>query len=265
MKKGRVAVRDPESGWIRLYPNEFFLLWTRLGLGEPPSVLGIRHVGRTAAARRWHAEAADAELSARDLGTMDHPARDLVQLLKILGESELRLDLHLAGERGEIRSFSAAGRQGAATAEVIGGEVRVGPVREPMLVATMLDALKPLPAAPGGPANVRVEDFHDACAEGERDGQAGFLGRLEDSGVRGGEAGILLRLLTKRIGGGQLGAGVRGRSGRWSRAGSVVNWVDTDEGRYALRTRGGWLTATPVDPLRLRVWAQDMVGELVGQ
>ncbi|MGC7100371.1 ESX secretion-associated protein EspG [Amycolatopsis lurida] len=258
-------MRDPDTGWIRLYPNEFFLLWTRLGLGEPPAVLGIGHVGRTAASRRWHIEAADAALSARDLGTMDHPAPDLVQALKILGESELRLDLHLAGEGGEIRSFSAAGRQGAATAEVVGREVRVGVVREPLLVATMLDALKPLPAAPGGPANVRVEDFHDACAEGERDGRAGFLGRLEDSGVRGGEAGVLLKLLTGRTGGGQFGAGVRGRSGRWSRAASVVNWVDTEEGRYALRTRGGWLTATPVDSLRLRVWAQDMVGELVGR
>ncbi|RZQ61992.1 ESX secretion-associated protein EspG [Amycolatopsis suaedae] len=256
-------MRDPDSGWIQLHPAEFFLLWSTMGLGELPTVLGIPHIGRTASARAALSDAASQALAERDLGTVNRPARDLGLLLRTLAEAELRLDMTADGDDYSFRSASSVDRGGAAVSVGVAGEtVRLGPVREPMLVATMLEALTPLKAAPGVPANIRVSDYTDACAEGERLGAEGFVAVLRDAGVRPPEVNTMVRAVTGRRGGGQFGASVRGRGSSWIRTPSTVNWVDTDEGRYALRSRDGWLTATPVDDYRLRIMAQEMVGEI---
>jgi hypothetical protein len=61
-------------------------------------------------------------------------------------------------------------------------------------------------------------------------------------------------VLTSRRGGGQLGASGRGRR--------ALNWVDTPDGRYALRHNGNWVTITPVDLARLAAMAEEMLDEV---
>ncbi|GAB3494001.1 ESX secretion-associated protein EspG [Amycolatopsis cihanbeyliensis] len=257
-------MRDPDSGWIQLYPGEFFLLWSELGLGDPPPTLGIRQIGRTAAARARLIEGASGTLAERDLGTVTEPARDLAGLLRQLGESELRVDLEVERADFAFRAVAASGRRGAVTAGFAGAELRIGPVRPANLVPTMLEVLTPLDAGVGSPANVRVGDYTRACAEGERGGTDGFIGVLRDAGVRPPEVNTLVRAVARRAGGGQLGGSVRTGAGRWVRAPSPVGWVDTEEGRFALRRNGDWVTVTPVDLPRLHAMAEELVADLAG-
>ncbi|PXY34984.1 ESX secretion-associated protein EspG [Prauserella sp. PE36] len=251
-------MRDESTGWISLHPGELYLVWTELGLGELPAVLAIPHVGRTAAARAELVAIADRALAERGLGTVARPAPDLADLLRALAAPELSLDLELTGDGPVFRGVGAAGAYGDVTAGVADAEVRLGPVRRTALVETMLTAVSPLQAGTGSPGNIRFADYRRACRVAEHEGSAGFLDVLRDAGVRPVEANTLLRAVTGRSGSGRFGASTRARG----RAPSTVNWVDTEQGRYALRRRGDWVTVTPVDPARLLTMAQEMASDL---
>jgi hypothetical protein len=248
-----------ESGWITLDPAEFYLLWTELQLGEPPVVLGIAPIGRTASARGSLIEAADRALTGRDLGRVSQPPPDLEDLLLALASPKLSLDLEITGAATSFRALGVDGPRGAVTAGTAGEEVQLGPVRAPALAATMLEAAGSMPAGTGSPGNVRIADFSRACRAGESAGADGFLGVLRHVGVRPPEANTVLRAVTGARAGGRFGASARGRGDSWIRTPATVNWVDTDDGRYALRRNGDWVTVTPVDPPRLLSMTEEMV------
>jgi hypothetical protein len=255
-------VRDPDSGWIQLSSVEFVLLWSALGLGEPPLVLGIRPVGRTRARRAELVEQASPYLAARDLGTVAEPARDLAIVLRTLGSDGVSVDLRVHGEGAPLYGYAVANGRGAAAVARVGDEVRIGSVSPAGLAGALLGSLPPLPAGSERPANVALPDYLAACAEGERDGVSGFLRVLHGAGVRGSDAATVSSVLTTRRGGGQLGATGRDRRGAVLRAPGTVNWVDTPDGRYALRRNGGWVTVTPVDLARLTAMAEEMLAEV---
>ncbi|WP_020668800.1 ESX secretion-associated protein EspG [Amycolatopsis nigrescens] len=257
-------MRDSESGWIRLHPGEFFLLWSSLGLGEPPAVLGIPHIGRTRAARAEFERTADAGLSERELGTVSRPDRDLAGMLRAVAGADVLLDMSAEWAGPEFRAVGAVLGQQCVTVGVSGTELRIGPVRGSALVSTMLAAVPELPAGHGAPANVRAADYAAACAAGRRDGTNGFSDSLRSAGLRPAEVNTLVRAVTGRAGGGQFGGGCRGRGGRWSRGAGSVNWVDTEQGRFALSRTGDWVTATPADPARLRTMVEQLAADLIG-
>jgi hypothetical protein len=251
-------VRDPASGWIQLSAAELFLLWTALGYGEPPVVLEIDHIGRTRESRAAMTEDASRALAARDLGTVHEPARDLAAILRTLASGHVTLDLRVLGAGSPMVGHAAADTRTAAVAARVDGEIRLGAVRPGVLSGALLGSLPPLPAGTGRPANVSVTDYEQACAEGERDGVPGFVRVLHEAGLRPADAHVFATALTTRRGGGQLGA-----SGRERRATSVVTWLDTDDGRYALRRHGAWITVTPVDLARLTSMADEMTADVV--
>ncbi|WP_116041518.1 ESX secretion-associated protein EspG [Amycolatopsis palatopharyngis] len=257
-------MRDETSGWIQLHVGEFSLLWTELGLGELPAILRVPRIGRLPAEREELVEAAGRALAERGLGTVRDPAGDLADLLYGLADPRVRLDLHTEGETFSFAAFGSVNRQGAVSAGVAGTEVRLGPVRTPNLVATMLEILPPLPAAVGSGANVRVDDYLAACAAGEREGTTAFAGVLRAAGLRPPEVNAFSRALTGRVAGGQLGGSARARDGRWQRATTVLGWVDTEDGRYALQRKADWVTATPVDGPRLRAMGEQLLADLPG-
>jgi hypothetical protein len=245
-------VRDPDSGWIQLDTAELFLLWS--GLGVLPPVLGIPHVGRTQRRRAELIAEASASLSARDLGSVESPARDLAGFLRVLADPEVSLDVRVYGEGEPLFGFAGSRGRNAAAIARVADEVRIGPVTPGTLAGPLLGSLTPVPAGPDRPANISATDFATACAEGERDGAAGFQRALGYAGVRASEAATVSRVLTARQAHGQLGAS--GRDRRW------LNWVDTPEGRYALRQNGSWVTITPVDLPRLAAMADEMLDEV---
>lgn len=247
-------MRDPDSGWIQLSPVELFLLWSEMSLGDPPPVLGITHVGRTQRRRTELISSASLALGARGLGSVESPARDLAGLLRVLAEPSVSLDVRVYGEGEPLFGFAAARGRSAAAIARVADEVRVGPVTPGRLAGPLLDSLTPIPAGPDRPANISAADFATACTEGERDGTPGFQQALAHAGVRPSEAATLSRVLSSRHAHGQLG--VTGRDRRW------LNWVDTPEGRYALRQNGSWITLTPTDRPRLATMAEEMLDEV---
>lgn len=250
-------MRDQASGWIQLSSTEFFLLWTAMGLGEPPVPLEVTHIGRTRQSRARMAEEASQALGDRGLGTVHEPARDVAAILRQLAAGELTLDLRVLGQGSPLVGYATAGERGAAVAARVDGEIRLGSVRSSAVAASLLASLPPMPAGTGRPANIPVADYDDACAEGARDGVTGFTRVLHDAGVRQQEVSVLAHALTTRRGGGQLGASYRG-----SRAPTLLTWLDAEEGRYALRRHGAWLTVTPADLPRLTSMAEEMVSDL---
>lgn len=257
-------MRLGDSGWFSLHPGEFFLLWTGLGLGELPPALGVASVGRTSAARARLRDSADRSLQERGLGTVGEPDRDVAALLEALAASTVRADLEIVTEGGTFRAVGGSGPYGHVTAGFVEDEleIKIGPVSEYTLVSTMFGAVDPLPAGVGSPGNVPVEDYLRACRAGEHGGADVFLDVLRGAGARPVEANTFLRAIRDARSAGRFGVGVDDGAGRWSRASSTVNWVDTAAGRYALRRKDGWVTVTPVDPQRLLGMAEELVGEV---
>ncbi|MDV6012400.1 ESX secretion-associated protein EspG [Haloechinothrix sp. LS1_15] len=256
-------MRDPDTGWIQLHHGEFFLLWSALELGELPAVLGVPHIGRTPPARARFAEAAGAALAERDLGTVERPAPDLRRYLEALAGGNRACELHIDTADAALRAVGVPGRECVIVASA-GTEIRLGPVRETRMAATMLDVVPPAGAGPGAPANVAVDVFTRACRVGEREGVEGFKEALRDGGVRGAEVGVIARAIGGRAAGGRLEARSRDGGARWRWLPETLNWVDTADGRFALRKQGEWLTVTPADHARLLGMAEDMLGSLTG-
>lgn len=249
-------MRDPGSGWIQLSAVELYLLWSTTGLGETPEVLDLVHVGRTPARRAELVEETSRALAERDLGTVTAPARDLAGMVRALGTCTSSLDMRVYGTGAPLFAFAGAGPSGAAVAARVGDEVRVGTVRATALAPSLLGSLPPLPAAPGSPVNVSAADYAAACEEGGFDGVSGFTRTLHAAGVRAADVSTLAQALTSRTGGGQLGATGRVRSY------GTVNWLDTPDGRYALRRNGDWITVTPADTPRLTSMAEQMLADV---
>jgi hypothetical protein len=252
-------VRDPASGWIQLSSTEFFLLWDAIGAGEPPAALEVGHLGRTRESRAAMTGEASHALAGRDIGTVQDPARDLAGILRTLATGQVTLDLRVLGEGSPLVGYAASNGRSAAAAARVDGEIRLGAVPPSALAGALLGSLAPLPAGTGRPVNVSAADYADACAEGERDGVPGFVRVLQSAGLRQADASVVATALTTRRGGGQLGASSGGR-----RASSIVSWLDTGDGRYALRRHGAWLTVTPADLPRLTAMADEMVAEVCG-
>ncbi|KMS88399.1 ESX secretion-associated protein EspG [Prauserella rugosa] len=251
-------MRDESSGWITLHPGEFYLLWRQLGLGDPPAVLDVPAVGRTAEYRERLVAMADESLAGRGLGTVSNPDPDLAELLHTLAAPDIGVDLTAVGPDVAFRAYGAITGHGVVTAGTSGAEVLLGPVLRGELIPRMFEALPSLEAGPGAPANVGYADYRRACRAGERDGASGFLDSLRAAGVRSSEAATFLRAVEGRRSGGYVGAtsAVRGRTP------STVNWVDTEQGRYVLRRVGDWVAVTPADMARLRSMTEEMVTDL---
>jgi len=250
-------VRDPGSGWIQLSIAEFFLLWTAAGLGEPPGALEVGHLGRTGESRSAMTEQASAALAGRDLGTVAKPAADLAAILRTLAAGDVALDLRVLGQGAPLVGYATTRGHSAAVAARVDGEIRLGAVRPAAAAASLLDSLPALPAGVGHPANVSAADYLAACVAGVRDGVVGFVRVLREAGLRQADAHAFAAALSTRRGGGQLGAARGGR-----RTPSVVSWLDTEDGRYALRRHGAWITLTPTDLPRLATMADEMVADV---
>lgn len=251
-------MRDEQTGWIELHAGEFALLWGELGLGDQPTWLGIPHFGRTRAVREQWRASASGSLSGRGLGTVDHPSADLAQLLRAIGTAEQMLELQVDTETTALRGLGASGPHGTAAVARVDTTIRVGPVHQEDLVRTMLEVPPDLGPGTGMSANLPVADFDAACAAGAVDGPSGFVDALSRTGVRREECQMLARALTTRVAGGRLGARVADGNGRWHRAEAVVVWLDAEDGRYALRNDGEWISVTPADHTRLLTMAEEM-------
>lgn len=245
------------SAWQRmsLSPDEFFLLWWAAELGETPTVLEIPRLGHTPEERTRHAIAASALLRARGLGSVDEPTPELARLLHDLRDATVTVELRGHGVHGEHRVLGALTGTSAVIAARTADTITLGRTHPTTLAGSMIGVLTPLPAGPGGAANVTATDLHRACAAGVTEGVPGFLRVLHAAGVRPMDATTLAKAFDGRRGGGQLGVRVRGAR----QVSGPVTWLDTAAGRYALRRRDEWVSATPAAVSRLMSMAEELL------
>lgn len=257
-------MRDERTGWIELHAAEFFLLWRGLDLGAVPDWLGIPHFGRTPRARAEYSAVVDEALSTRELGTIERPAGDLAALLRAIAEAEVMLELQVDTQEAALRALGGFGPRGTAAVARVNTQVRIGPETRDGLLRTMLFEVPP-PLGPGSgmSANLPIADFDKACAAAAEDGVGGFVETLTELGVRREECLVLSKALSTRTGGGRVSARARDGRGRWHRSPITVSWLDAEDGRYALRTEGEWMTVSPADPSRLITMAEEMVQVVV--
>jgi len=251
-------MRDPRTGWIHLTTAEFGLIWSAMDLGATPLALDLPYPAATPAKRAAATEA----LVGRGLGTVDEPAGDVADLLRLVASAPTQVDLCGYDAAGAWHGLGAcmAGRAAVVVREEDAVRLRSAP--PDAVVASLLGTMAPLPAARGCSANVAAGDYTRACAAGERDGVLGFIESLHASGLRPADAATLARALTTRISGGQLGVTGPGRHGRAVRGASPLTWLDTPAGRYMLLRRGEWITATPADASRMAGIAADLLDDL---
>lgn len=234
--------------WIELRPHEFRLVWTSLGLGEPPLALELAHIGRTPDELAAWIASASAAMRERGLGAVDRPAAKLAQMLRgfAAGRQQLEMDVATSHTR-----FTAVG----ADAVIITRAGDVVRVEQTGRMTTALFAAVPeLPKGGGVSANVSIADFAVACEAGEAGGPGAFLDALCAAGVRDDDAEVITTAIAHRVGGGRL-ANQRAAN----EEPLALSWVDTARGRFAVTHRAGWLTVTPADRPRLVAMAEDML------
>ncbi len=239
-------------GVIWLSPVEFSLLWHRLLLGELPIPLLVPDADHAGA------DAAERALADRGLGGLERPAEDIAGILRILARPDVAMDAFITDAHGLRRCLTAADADRAALAVLDAHGVWLAPVTRQDMVEAALDPLPPVPAGLGRAATMRVADYERACAAGATGGAEAFRDVLRAAGTSIAEINTVERALTRRKGGGQFGV-TRWDAGGRRRSRSPLTWLDTPDGRYALRREDDWVEVAPTGAQRLAELADGLL------
>lgn len=240
--------------------QEFDLLWQEIGTDHPPYPLDVPSHGATYAERKMLSQALETERKRVGL-TADAPSSDSLQeLIAALAKPDVSLDLTVFGTE-QLRAVAAAGRRIGVVAAQDEQEVALEPIGKAELVAALLQVVGEAGAAPGKPVSLPRRAYSRAMRAYAEHGRERCEGVLDQAGLSWGAARLVMTMVqSERYVGGQFGAnGPAGRS-------SVLNWVDTAEGRYAMITDADagepWVTISPAGPKWLSDRLQEMLGEV---
>lgn len=234
---------------------EFDFIWEHLGVGELPYPLDVASHGHTMDERAELRTRVLESLRAKGLHDGTRLSPRLEEQLTLLARNRFTVDAQLSvGEY--VRVLAAADGAVGVLAAQTDEEIRVAPVRDGRLVPAVMTMLPDEKPGPGGPARLPKSAFDEAVDEFGRGGYAALERALTTAGVTGRELRTVLTLVESgRHGGGQAAANRVDNLGRRTRT-RVVNWFDTEAGRYLAHTetaqdRVDWLTVTPADTARV--------------
>lgn len=248
---------------------EFDLLWEHLGFTERPYPLDVASFGHTMEER---AELrARVRQSLRDRGLHDgaEVAPVLEERLAVLGRHTFSVDGQLS-VGAHLKVLAATDGRRSVLAAQNDHEVRLANVRDPRLVSAVIALLPDEKPGPGGVARLPKDVFDRAIDEFANGGYAALERALTSGGVSGRDLRAVITLIeSARHGGGQLAANSVDQLGRRTRT-PVVNWFDTDAGRYLVhgdvgRDRVEWLTVAPADTARVERRLADLATALNGR
>jgi hypothetical protein len=241
---------------------EFDFLWEHLGFTERPYPLDVRSFGYTMDERAELRAGVRESLKAKRLHDGQEVSPRLEEQLAVLGRHTTSVDGQLSvGEHIKVLA-AATGRYGVLAAQT-DDEVRVATVREARLIPAVIALLPDEKPGPGGVARLPKQVFDTAIDEYAAAGYMALERTLTTAGVSGRDLRTVLTLVeSRRHGGGQLAANTIDNVGRRRRT-PVVNWFDTESGRYAVHTettrdREEWLTITPADTARIEQRLTDL-------
>ncbi|MFT7841383.1 ESX secretion-associated protein EspG [Saccharothrix sp. BKS2] len=234
-----------------LTPRELDALWHHLRLGRLPYPLDVPVPGSTEEERE--------HLRGQALAGYGEPAPRLVELLRLLAEHEVAVDAVAHVDRA-VRAVAVAGGELGAMAVIDSGSIGVLGIRPTALARSIVDVLPGGSAGPGSALSLRLEALHEAVAlQDEQDddeddpwggGELDEREALQKAGLSREDATAVSELAASRVAGGQFGVSVAGGYRR-TRAGTLITWFDTHQGRYLMVHEDGWLSLAPTDNDRI--------------
>ncbi|MBP2338951.1 hypothetical protein JOF41_005129 [Saccharothrix coeruleofusca] len=236
-----------------LTPVQLDVLWHHLGLGRLPYPLDVPSVGETGEER--------ARLRAEVLAELGEPDERLVELLRLLADHRVAVDAVAHIER-PVRALAAAGGDRAVLAIIDSGKVGLVEIRPTALAREIVEVLPEGTAGPGNALSLRLESLSAAVAfqqESDEDDEDDPWGSssdvdertaLQKAGLSRDDAAAVSELAANRVAGGQFGVSVGGGY-RSTRAGTLITWFDTHQGRYLMVREDGWLSLAPTDNDRI--------------
>lgn len=235
-----------------LTPRELDVLWHHLDLGRLPYPLDVPSHGATEEERKRVREEV--------LAAYGEPDPRLVELLRLLGDHEVAVDAVAHVDRAVRAVAVSDGRRGA-LAVIDSGSIGVLEIRPTALARSIVEVLPDGSAGPGSALSLRLETLHAAVAlqdeqqdDDEDDpwgsGELDEREALQKAGLSREDATVVSELATSRVAGGQFGVMVGGGYRR-SRAGALITWFDTSQGRYLMVHEDGWLSLAPTDNDRI--------------
>lgn len=241
-----------EDRSITISVLEFDVLWEHLGLQDMPVVLRVASMGETNAERTRLVDAAWNSLANKGLGSrMDYDPR-LTQMLRVIAHPDSEVDGRIWCQ--PHTRVLAATKDGAAVLVVFAGNLLT--FRDAAITGLPREVLTQLPDLPPGPGEsitLPSADFEAAARDATTPAQ--FRQNLIERGIREIDAASLTAMIGDLTGQGQFGVAFRDRWGARVRGEHVVNFFDTEQGRYVqLRKNspnGMWSTISPVDSRRM--------------
>ncbi|WP_367135539.1 ESX secretion-associated protein EspG [Saccharothrix sp. HUAS TT1] len=240
---------DPE---FVLTPRELDVLWHHLDLGRLPYPLDVPSHGATEEERKRVREDV--------LASYGEPDPRLVALLRLLGDHELAVDAVANVDRA-VRALAVSDGSRGALAVIDSGSIGVLEIRPTALARAIVEVLPDGSAGPGSALSLRLETLQAAVAlqdepqDDEDDdpwggGELDEREALQKAGLSREDATTVSELAGNRVAGGQFGVTVGGGYRR-ERAGALITWFDTHQGRYLMVHEDGWLSLAPTDNDRI--------------
>ncbi|WP_447004166.1 ESX secretion-associated protein EspG [Saccharothrix isguenensis] len=232
-----------------LTPRQLDVLWHHLDLGRLPYPLDVPSHGATEEERRRLREEVRAEYG--------EPDPRLVALLRLLGDHEVAVDAIAHIDRA-VRAVAVSDGERGALALIDSGSVGVLEIRPTALARSIVDVLPDGSAGPGSALSLRLDALTAAAQDEPEDdeddpwggGELDEREALQKAGLSREDATVVSELAGSRVAGGQFGVTV-GTGYRRDRAGTLITWFDTHQGRYLMVHENGWLSLAPTDNDRI--------------
>ncbi|WP_447008813.1 ESX secretion-associated protein EspG [Saccharothrix sp. DSM 118769] len=236
-----------------LTPRELDVLWHHLDLGRLPYPLDVPSTGATEDERD--------RVRAEVLAEYGEPSPRLVELLRLLSDNDVSVDAVAHVDRS-VRALAVSNGERGALAVVDEGRFGVLEIRPTALARSIVEVLPDGSAGPGSALSLRLETLNAAVALQQEEEQAeddddpwgsGELDEreaLQKAGLSREDASVISELAASRVAGGQFGVTVGGGY-RSARAGTLITWFDTPQGRYLMVSEDGWLSLAPTDNDRI--------------
>ncbi|WP_309113540.1 ESX secretion-associated protein EspG [Saccharothrix sp.] len=235
-----------------LTPVQLDVLWHDLDLGRLPYPLDVPSSGTTESER--------SELKAKVLADYGDPSPRLTDLLRLLADHHLSVDAVAHIDR-PVRAVAASDGTRAVLAVIDSGQIGLLEIRPTALARSIVEVLPDGTAGPGTALSLRLDTLTAAVALQQDDGddedddpwggeELDDRAALQKAGLSRDDAAMVGELAANRVAGGQFGVSVGGGY-RPTRAGTLITWFDTTQGRYLMVHEDGWLSLAPTDNDRI--------------
>ncbi|MGW5051138.1 ESX secretion-associated protein EspG [Actinokineospora sp. NPDC004072] len=243
---------------------EFDVLWEAERLPAKHVALDVPSPGATHSERARLVEQAFDGLQARGLAKGGRAVPELADRLALLAYPQVCVDAWVWTDR-EIAALAVASGNQAMLGAVDRGEVWLIPARATALADAAVSIAGESPAGPGRSVSLPTEVLLEADSRSGGDAQR-LITLLAERDLPFSEAQALAAMVSGMGVRGQFGAERAQRDQRRVRAGRVVAFHDTAEGRYLYLARPAndgrmWSTITPADNARLTASVRELIDE----